>query len=342
MSVFNGSRYLRESVESICAQTFADFEFLIIDDGSSDDSLSILQAYSRQDARLRILQNAENLGLTRSLNLGLRVAQGRYIARQDADDTSVAQRLALQAELLDQRPEIGLVGGLAYVTDEKGTVTATARAPLTDLEIRWQAVFVNPFFHTTVAFRREMATMGQVFYDETYTVSQDYALWCRILSHTRALNLDYPLASVRKHGGRTTHKFSGRQREAALEISRQQIAKYLPNRSLTLAEVDRYRFLAQFTPQYFDPSDLPRLAHLWQIQRVFVATERQDKKNLAKIRRQWLEHLLMALPAGQWWTFWHSPFLRAIRADQPLLLLLHVLGRITQRIQQLWAFWWAK
>src|SRR5688572_1551532 len=105
MSVYNGASYLPESVESILAQTFTDFEFIIIDDCSVDETPQILNTYAQGDSRIRIIRNPENKGLTASLNIGLAEAQGKYVARQDADDISLPQRFEKQIQSLEGNPK---------------------------------------------------------------------------------------------------------------------------------------------------------------------------------------------------------------------------------------------
>ncbi len=108
MAVFNGEQYLQEAIESILRQTFDNFEFVIIDDGSTDKTVEILNRFS--DERIKRLTNESNIGLTRSLNRGIRFSRGEYIVRQDADDVSLPERLAKQVAYLDAHSMVGLVG----------------------------------------------------------------------------------------------------------------------------------------------------------------------------------------------------------------------------------------
>ncbi len=110
MSVYNGQSYLREAVESILNQTFTDFELILIDDGSTDATGEILDEYATRDARIILSRNQNNIGLTRSLNQGISMSRGKYIARMDADDVSRADRLSRQFEFLEKRPEVGVLG----------------------------------------------------------------------------------------------------------------------------------------------------------------------------------------------------------------------------------------
>ena len=110
MAVYNAEKYLTEAVESILVQTFADFEFLIIDDGSVDGSAAILEDYAESDERVKVIHNSENLGLTKSLNIGLKLTQGKFIARIDADDVAVPERFEKQITFMDDHPDIGVCG----------------------------------------------------------------------------------------------------------------------------------------------------------------------------------------------------------------------------------------
>src|SRR5437868_2907435 len=120
MTVYNSEEYLREAIESILGQTFTDFEFIIIDDGSTDRSADIVNSYS--DTRIRFLSNSSNLGLVASLNEGIERARGEYIARMDCDDVSLPERLAKQVTFMDSRPELAASGTWAKEIDEEGNV----------------------------------------------------------------------------------------------------------------------------------------------------------------------------------------------------------------------------
>ena len=127
MSVYNGEKYLREAIESILNQTFTDFEFLIVNDGSTDSSLEIILSYP--DERIRVIRNDRNIGLTKSLNKALQQAKGEYIARQDADDISLQNRFEEQLIYLEKHPEVALLGTSAYKIDERGEILAKVIVP---------------------------------------------------------------------------------------------------------------------------------------------------------------------------------------------------------------------
>lgn len=181
MAVYNGERYLQEAVESILKQTFADFEFLVVDDGSTDRTPAILQEFAERDTRIRVLQNAENLGLTKSLNRGIRASQGEYIARMDADDISHPDRFKRQIVFLHEHPGHGLVGSWYVKIDEQGRELWREELPTEDQELRKNLIVRNPLPHASLMMRRQaLERVG--LYDERWQVSQDYELLFR-LSH---------------------------------------------------------------------------------------------------------------------------------------------------------------
>ena len=155
MSVYNGSRFLREAIESILNQTFYDFEFIIINDGSTDRTAEILATY--QDKRIRIVRNSDNIGLTKSLNEGLKLARGKYIARQDADDISLPKRLERQISYLEAQPDIALLGTWANSIDERGKILWEMRPPSDPSLLRWSMLFNNNMIHSSVMFNAAKA-----------------------------------------------------------------------------------------------------------------------------------------------------------------------------------------
>lgn len=199
MSAHDARPYLAEAVASILRQSLADFEFLVIDDASTDGSGDDLAALT--DPRVRLVRNAENLGLTRSLNDGLTLARGRYVARMDADDIAAPQRLERQVAFLEANPGVGIVGSARTIIDESGNFVAHAPAAETDLRIRWKCLLGNPFAHPAVMLRREVLGAHALRYDETFRTAQDYDLWSRLLAVTRGRNLPEPLLSYRLRNG---------------------------------------------------------------------------------------------------------------------------------------------
>lgn len=193
MSVYNGEKYLREAIESILNQTFTEFEFIIVNDGSADNSLAIIRSYD--DKRIRIITNGTNIGLTKSLNIALKQANGEYIARQDADDISLPDRFEAQLKYFEQYPEVALLGTSKYVINEAGKIRRKEIAPPEPHELLFDT---NAFTHGTVMFRKAVVDeLG--YYNEFFKYSQDYELWLRIAKHYQVRNLTQVLYKLRTH-----------------------------------------------------------------------------------------------------------------------------------------------
>jgi len=151
MPVHNGAAFLTEAINSMLNQSLKDFEFLIVDDASTDQSVAIIQGF--KDPRIRLIQSPTRLKLSGALNLGLEHAEGRYVARMDADDISLPNRLEIQARFLEQNPGIGLCG--SWIQYFGGPSTNILKRPSHHDEIRAFMLFDTPFAHPTVMLRRD-------------------------------------------------------------------------------------------------------------------------------------------------------------------------------------------
>lgn len=199
MPVYNGANYVDQAVRSILEQSFTDFEFLIIDDASTDGTVDRLSAYT--DRRINLVRNARNLGLTKSLNQGLAVARAPLVARQDADDVSWPRRLERQVAFLDEHPNVAVVGTQANVIDDGGRRIGTVSwvRCTTELGLRWQLLFDSPFVHTSVVFRRDIIWNQFGGYDEAFVTGQDFELWSRVGALHALRNLADTLVDFRVH-----------------------------------------------------------------------------------------------------------------------------------------------
>ena len=240
MSVYNGRRHLREAVESILGQDFADFEFIVVNDGSADATPSILAEYAARDSRIVLVHNPENIGLTRSLNRGLALARGRYVARQDADDVSLPGRLAREAAYLDEHPQAGLVSADYELADAEGRVYDTVRLDGHPAAVRWHLLFYNYVgCHSLVMFRRE-PVLGMGGYDESLRYSQDYDLWVRLAERGPLAILPQVLLRHRVHPGNITAANGAEQESISLGISRRRLER-LTGRIVSADEAGRLR-----------------------------------------------------------------------------------------------------
>ncbi|MFH0910134.1 MAG: glycosyltransferase [Planctomycetota bacterium] len=186
LPVYNGAKHIAFAVESILAQSFKDFELLVVDDGSTDATHDVL--YSFADERLRLIRHKTNLGLIPSLNEGIAEAQGALIARQDADDVSLPDRLTKQVAFLEDHPEVGLLGTFYAKIDSTGEILVKQSLPTTDAAIRQRMTTANCFCHGSVLVRKECLEKTGPYRDMAGP-TEDYDLWLRLLEVTRGANL---------------------------------------------------------------------------------------------------------------------------------------------------------
>lgn len=213
MAVHNGMPYLSEAVDSILGQSFRDFEFLVIDDASTDGSLDLLHKYS--DKRIRIISNMNQLELARSLNLGIDSASGDYIARMDHDDISLPTRLAEQVRFLDTHSEIDVVG-----TDARtiGAIEQVWSYPKDDDGIRSEFIFNSALVHSSVMIRNSTFKHYKLRYDPEFKRAQDYELWTRSALYLRFANLNKELVRYRIHENQIGNKQAVQQQKMAKKI----------------------------------------------------------------------------------------------------------------------------
>ncbi len=186
LPVYNAAPYVGEAIESLLHQTFTDFELIIIDDGSRDESVSRITAF--KDQRIRLYKNESNLGLIKTLNKGLELARGEYIARMDADDISLPRRLEIQYNFLEKNKNIM---GCGTYMKTFGAGHELWGGPYKAEEVRAALLFFNVLNHPSMMLRREIFAGGNYFYSESYPHAEDYELWVRITKK-------YPLANIPK------------------------------------------------------------------------------------------------------------------------------------------------
>ncbi len=223
MSVFNGEKYLREAIESNLNQTFSDFEFIIINDGSTDKTQEIIEEFADRDSRIRFI-NQSNMGLTKSLNKAIKLARGEYIARMDADDIALPERFEKQVAFLEKEGDVALVGTAYYEIDDKGGVIGRKVFPQSDVEIRKIMLKYNPFFHASVMIRREVFEVVGL-YGESIPFAQDYDLWLRIAGKYKVANLPDPLMKRRYTPANISIAQENEQLKWALEVRKRALRR---------------------------------------------------------------------------------------------------------------------
>lgn len=214
MPVYNNEKYLRPAIESILNQKFTDFEFLIINDGSTDKSKEIIRSY--KDQRIRYEENIENLGIIKTLNKGIDLAKGKYIVRMDGDDISLPERLKIQYDFMEKNPEIGVSGGKVETI---GNMTSYSTKPNNNSEeIRANLIFNTPFSHPSVIIRKDVLSSKNLFYDDNFPHAEDYELWTRVSKYSKLGNINKKILKYRMHEESICNTHSEAQRQSAQKI----------------------------------------------------------------------------------------------------------------------------
>jgi glycosyltransferase involved in cell wall biosynthesis len=205
MPVYNGERYLREAIESILLQTFRDFELLIIDDGSTDGSVKIIQSY--RDKRIRYIDNEKNIGIASTLNKGIELAIGEYIVRMDSDDISLSTRIEKQVRFMDNYPEIGVSGTWVKFVDisHHPWKSVVYKYPIKPRDIKARSLFNSSFAHPSVIMRRSLLEKFQLKYDPQHLDAEDYGLWQKCSSCFPLANIPEVLLVYRVHSESMTN-----------------------------------------------------------------------------------------------------------------------------------------
>lgn len=196
MPAYNAEKYIGEAIESILNQTYKNLELIIIDDCSTDDTWKIIQEYQKKDKRIIGVINNKNLKLSLTLNKGIQMAKGEYIARMDADDISTSDRIQNQVEFLEQNKEVGILGGIMEIIDTKGNYLGKRSYPQDDKLIRKKLFRYSPFSHPLIMIRKKILSKSGL-YNDTFNPAEDYELYFRIGKFAKFANLPQVLLKYR-------------------------------------------------------------------------------------------------------------------------------------------------
>ena len=302
MSVYNGAGYLGDALDSILQQTLADFEFIIVNDGSTDGSGNILQRAASVDDRVSVLSNATNIGLSRSLNRGIAVARGKFIARQDADDISVRDRLRTQLDVFERFPKVGIVGSAVRVIDEHGRPGKVLHVPEENTQICWRMLFRNEFKHSTVMLRREILERNSLIYNQEYRYAQDYELWSRVLLFCQGYNVRRPLVYFRKHASQITETRTDQQEGYAGRVREQNIRRLCP--ALESVQCKKMHDLMYDHPVDVSLEDMELYCKFFTLLDHFSKSRKDiDFQRIAAIRSGLGRHIISAIPAKKIYDF---------------------------------------
>jgi len=305
MPVYNGEKYLDEAVQSILSQSLGDFELITIDDGSTDGTRCILEGYAQRDGRV-IVFTQENCGLVTTLNRGLNLARGKYLARMDADDISMLDRLGKQAAFMEQNLEVVLLGTTCVLAREDGSKLRIENPPFHDTTIRWQILFDNPFIHSSVMIRLEVIRQLNLEYRSQAVLAEDYDLWSRLLDFGQGFNLDAPLVVHRFHSQQISmtgiaSQISG---ESATKIAQANIQKL--GVQLSEEQVNSLRIWSHHFPKVLSIQDQALCLTLLDILDTFSLQPGLDRKQVRLVRGRVVLRMLMARsdePGGFQWKY---------------------------------------
>lgn len=242
MPVYNAQLYLKEAIDSIINQTYCDWELIIINDGSTDNSEFIINSYT--DPRIKYYRNEKNLGLIASLNKGIGFCEGKYIARMDADDISMPDRFLQQISFLEDHAECVMCGTDAKIIDQNGEETGKIINLTSDEYLKINLLFSVPFIHPSVMIRS--AQLKELLFDKDYKHAEDYELWCRISDKYKVANMPSFLLKYRWHTNNVSVLNNDSQESVKNKIIRCQLQK------LGLSASDHELMLHRITFQQYD------------------------------------------------------------------------------------------
>lgn len=333
MPVYNAENYLAEAIESILDQTFTDFEFLIIDDGSTDRSIEIVNSY--KDHRILLVKNEYNLGLVTTLNQGLSLAKSKYIARMDADDISLSNRLQIQVGYMEAHPAIGVCG--SWVTTIGDCPNHVWCYPTEHARIQTELLFTSRLAHPSVMMRRALLEKHGLFYDKDYLHAEDWQLWRRCSFKFPLANIPQVLLKYRINSSGVSHIYAAEQYETLIKIYVESLVdlKVLFSDWELLLHRDIAFCHSQKLPNNRDFLDR---VDVW-LQRLQAANSQSKRYPESIFSEVLAEHWFTicyfstALGSWAWQRFWHSSLSRlaTLSAQQKLKFALKCAIRLERK-----------
>ncbi len=224
--VFNGNGYLDKAINSILNQTYKNLEIIAIDDGSIDDSYLTLKKLAQQDSRLHIYRNPKNLNISRTLNRAIKLAKGKFIARMDADDIALPNRIQKQMNFLLKHPQVVILGGQVKTMDTNGKIIGRKLFPVLDKDIREALYTTNPIQHPTAIFNLELIPKSFSWYNPALPPAEDYDLFFRLAKFGKLHNLPIFVLKYRQYIGSSTFKNPVKTFNVTKKVRRLAITKY--------------------------------------------------------------------------------------------------------------------
>ncbi len=236
MPVYNGEKYLRDAIDSVLSQTYGNFEFIIIDDASKDESVSIVRKYD--DDRIKLFINDVNMGVAATLNKGIDSAKGKYIARMDCDDVSMPNRFEAQIKYMESHNETVICGSSVNILTDG--VESFRQYSESDGAIRADMIFNSAFVHPAVMIRSDVLKEHNIRYDTEFERAEDYEMWSRIIKMGECCNIGKPLLKYRHH----TKQVTQTQKELMFTATNRVRQKILTDMNVCMSEAERKVFFS--------------------------------------------------------------------------------------------------
>jgi len=263
--VFNAERFVAQSIQSVLSQSYENLECIIVDDGSSDGSWEIIERFQKIDSRVHPIRQARNQGVSVVSNIALQAANGKYVARMDSDDISLADRFSLQIRFMEAHPEVGILGTGMRCMDETGKLLAAPPIFRGDLAIRWHMMFENPFFNPTIMFRKSVIdSLGLKYEISAIYGDEDYDFVSRLIAHTQGENLSEILLYYRMHPSSLSYRYAAERNDSVAQRLCRTVEMLLPEIAVSpediidlhraimgISEIDKRR-RSQLLPVYLD------------------------------------------------------------------------------------------
>ena len=311
MPVYNGEKYMREAIDSILGQTYHDYEFVIINDGSTDGSVKIIQSY--RDKRIRFIDNEKNIGISSTLNKGIELATGEYIVRMDSDDISLPTRIEKQVKFMDNYPEVGVCGtwikyiGVPWRPWRSAIYKYTAKPR----DIKARSLFNSGFAHPSVIMRRSLLEKFQLKYDPQHLDAEDYGLWQKCSFCFPLANIPEVLLVYRVHFESMTNSDKNIEFETVQRVNRLSIQNL--DIGFSPEELLIYRnYPIDFKPEFLIKfhSWLQRLQKANSLKQVYPEPEFSQA-----LSEEWFSACCRSSGLGikVWFIFWRMPFSRVAK-----------------------------
>lgn len=247
MPAYNVEKYVSEAMESILNQTYQDFEFLIFNDGSTDRTADVIEAF--EDTRIKFFNYKQNSGYVKHLNYGIEIAEGKYIARMDADDISHPDRLRKQIDFMEANPEVGVCGGYYETIGDSSDIL---EVPSEDDDLKIYLLFDSAFGHPTVIMRTNVLRDYKLFYDNDFMPAEDYKMWVELSRVSKLANLNEILLYYRLHEGQISNHKKQVQSDRVQAVRELQV-EYLLSNGLTAEERRMVVFLFGYPESVCEP-----------------------------------------------------------------------------------------